>query len=76
MRDDSSSLQSLPDSFVTQQQIDAWYDDYYDDDNQDKFFEWYEDYKKRKAQKTQIKKSVYAYYLPSIKILGFLYARG
>ena len=43
-----------------------WYDDYYDDDdghwdnddNEDKFFEWYDGYKKRKAQKTKIKKEL------------------
>ena len=30
MRDDSSSLQFVPDWFVTQQQIDVWYDKLYD----------------------------------------------
>ena len=43
-----------------------WHDDYYDDDdghwdnddNEDKFFEWYDGYKKRKAQKTKIKKEL------------------
>ena len=43
-----------------------WYDDYYDDDdghwdnddNEDKFFEWYDGYKKRKAQKTKFKKEL------------------
>ena len=43
-----------------------WYDDYYDDDdghwdnddNEDKFFEWYDGYKKRKAQKTKIKEEL------------------
>ena len=43
-----------------------WYDDYYDDDgghwdnddNKDKFFEWYDGYKKRKPQKTKIKKEL------------------
>ena len=41
-------------------------DDYYDDDgdhwdnddDEDKFFEWYDGYKKRKAQKTSIKKEL------------------
>ena len=43
-----------------------WYDDYYDDDdghwdnddNKHKFFEWYDGYKKWKAQKTKIKKEL------------------
>ena len=46
-----------------------WYDDYYDgdhwdddgdywDDDKDKFFEWYDGYQKRKAQKAQIKKEL------------------
>ena len=46
-----------------------WHDDYYDDDgghwdddddddNEDKFFEWYNGYKKRKAQKAKIKKEL------------------
>ena len=52
VKDDSSSLQYVPDWFVTQQQIDLWYDGYYDDDrdhctdDKDKFFEWYDGYKK------------------------------
>ena len=64
---DSSSLQFVPDWFVTQQQIHIWYDDYYDDDGghwdndddeEDKFFEWYDGYKKRKAQKAKIKREL------------------
>ena len=38
-----------------------WYDEYYDDDgdnDEDKFFEWYDGYKKRKAQKASIKKEL------------------
>ena len=38
-----------------------WYDDYYDDDgdnDEDKFFEWYDGYKKRNAQKASIKKEL------------------
>ena len=45
-----------------------WYDDYYNDDyghcyendNEDKFFEWYDGYKKRKAQNVKIKKELTA----------------
>ena len=39
-----------------------WQDDYYDDDgdhqDDDKFFEWYDGYKKRKAQKVKIKEEL------------------
>ena len=47
-------LQYVPDWFVTQGQVKLWhdYDDYYGDD---KLTEWYEGYKKRKAQKAKIK---------------------
>ena len=66
VRDDSSSLQFVPDRFVTREGVDVWYDDYYDDDgghwddddDEDKFFGWYEGYKKRKAQKVSIKKEL------------------
>ena len=58
VKDDPSFLQFVPDSFVTQEQIKIWhYDgDHWDDDNdEDKFFEWYDAYKKRKVQKVSIK---------------------
>ena len=66
MKDDSSSLQFVPDWFVTREGVDVWYDDNYDDDgghwddddDEDKFFEWYNGYKKRKAQKAKIKKEL------------------
>ena len=50
----SRALEFVPDWFVTQQQIRSWgdYDDYWDDN--DKFFAWYDGYKKRKAQKAKI----------------------
>ena len=43
-----------------------WYDDYYDDDddhwdndeNEDKFFKWYNGYQKRRTQKAQIEKEL------------------
>ena len=43
-----------------------WCDDYYDDgvdhwdddNNEDKLFEWYDGYKKRKAQKAQLKEEL------------------
>ena len=42
-----------------------WYDDYYDedgghwyDDDEDKFFEWYDVYQKHKAQKASIEEEL------------------
>ena len=62
MRDDTSSLQFVPDWFVTREGLYMWHDDYYDengghwdDDDEHKFFEWYDWYKKRKGQKAKIK---------------------
>ena len=54
VKDDPSSLQFVPDWFVTQERIDVWYDDdywYHDDE----IIEWYNGYQKRKAQKAKIK---------------------
>ena len=49
------SLLYAPGWFVTQQQIKIWRDDdEYCDDN-DEFIEWYNGYKKRKAQKASMK---------------------
>ena len=66
VKDDSSFLQFVPNWFMTKEWIDMWYDDYYDDgdgwdeefNDKDKFFEWYDGNKKRKAQKAQIKKEL------------------
>ena len=54
IKDDPSSLQFVPDWFVSQQQLDVWYDDlyWYNDDD---ITECYEGYKKPKAQKPKIK---------------------
>ena len=54
VRDYLFSLKFVPDYFVTQQQIDEWYDDDYVY-NGNGMSEWYEGYKKRKAQKAKIK---------------------
>ena len=57
MRDDSSTLQFLPDWFVTQQQMDVWYDyDYCFHDGE--IIEWNKGYKKRMAQKVKIKEEL------------------
>ena len=66
VRDDSHSLQFVSDWFVTREGVDMCFDDYYDDDgnhwgdddNEDKFFERYDGYQKRKAQKAKIKEEL------------------
>ena len=52
-------MQYVPDMFVTQEQINLWYDDseYCDDGDEDNFFKWYDGYEKQKGQKASIKKS-------------------
>ena len=52
-----SSLQSVPDWFVTQQQLRTW-DDYDDYCNDDELITWYDSYRKRKALKAQIDKKL------------------
>ena len=47
-------LKYVPDWFVKQQQLKLWHDDH-DYYNNDKFIECCDGYKKRKAQKAQIK---------------------
>ena len=61
---------SLSDWFITKECIDMWYDDYdndgdhcddggdYWDDDKNKFFEWYDGYRKPKARKTSIKEEL------------------
>ena len=44
------SLQFVPDVFVTQQQIDKWYDDDYAY-NDNEMIEWYEGYKNERLKK-------------------------
>ena len=65
--ENSSSLQFVPDWFITRKWIDTWHDDYYDDgghqdddddDDEDTFFEWYDGYKKWKAQNASIKEEL------------------
>ena len=61
----SCNLKFAPDWFVTQDQVKLWldYDGYYwddddDDDDKDTLVEWCDGYKKRNAQKAQIKKEL------------------
>ena len=50
-------LRYVPNQFVTREWVDMWHDDYCDDDgdhwndddDEDKYCEWYDGYKKRKA---------------------------
>ena len=67
MVDDSSSLQYVPDWFVTRKWIDMSYDDYYDDDDhhwddddndEEKSSEWYDGCEACKAQKASIKEEL------------------
>ena len=62
VKEDSSSLEYVPDWFVRTEWMWMWYDHYYDDDrnhwdndNDDKYFDYYEGYQKCKAQKASIK---------------------
>ena len=58
-KENSSSLEYVPNYFVTREQMWMCYDDYYDDDgddhwddeNKDRFLDWYEGYQKRRGQK-------------------------
>ena len=62
IKEDSSTLQFIPDWFVTRKWMGMWCDDYCDgdgdhwnnDDDEDKFFGWYDGYQRRKAQKAKI----------------------
>ena len=59
VEEDLYLLEYVPDWFVRQEQIDLWHDDYYDDDYYDYgMTEWYNGYKKRKAQKAKIKEEL------------------
>ena len=51
VEDDPYSLQYVLDWFVTPSQLKLWHDDH-DYCSDDKLIEWYNGYKKRKAQKT------------------------
>ena len=57
VEEDPYSLQLVPDWFVMQDQVKIWYDD---DDycNDDELITWYDAYKKRRAQKVEIKEDL------------------
>ena len=60
VKNDPSSLQYVPDWFVTGEWESMWYnksDCWADDENND-FFKWYDGYKKRKAQKAKLKEEL------------------
>ena len=58
-----------------------WNDDYYDDnseywdDDEDKFFEWYDRFEKRKAQKDSIKEELLPVPWQSIKVVELAYIK-
>ena len=58
--EDFFSLKFVPDWFVRPQQVNLWYDDYYDYgglwDDDDEAPGWYEGYQKRKSQKSKNKR--------------------
>ena len=58
VRDYLFSLQFVPDWFVTQQQIDIWYDNDYVYNNDNEIIEWYKGYQKRRTQKVQMEKEL------------------
>ena len=66
VKNDSSSLEYVPDWLVTREWMWMWYDDYYDEDgahwdddeNKNKFFDWYKGYQKRRGQKVKIKEEL------------------
>ena len=64
VKEDSFSCQFVSDWFVTREWMWMWYDDYYDgdhwdnNDDEDKFFEWYDGYQKWKAQKANIREEL------------------
>ena len=51
-------LEYVPDWSVTRGWMLMWYDDHWDNDDEDKFFECNDGYKKRKAQKASIKEEL------------------
>ena len=56
--EDPSSLIYVPDWFVRQQQVNMWYDYYYNDDEYDEVIGWQNGYQKRKAQKAKRKEKL------------------
>ena len=65
VKDDFFPLQFVPGWFIRRDWVDMWHDDYYYDDgghwdydDEDKFFEWCDGYKKQKAQKASIKEEI------------------
>ena len=53
-----SSLIYVPDWFVRPQQVNLWYDDYYNDDSYGVVIKWHNSYQKHKAQKAKINEEV------------------
>ena len=63
IEDDPSTLEFIPDWFVTREWMCMWHDDYYYDDDwhddwRDEFSGWYDGYEVREARKTSIKEEL------------------
>ena len=69
IKEDSSSLQFIPDWFVTRKWVWMWCNDYYDgdgdhwdnddDDDEDKFFGWYDGYQNARPRRQRLRKNFY-----------------
>ena len=58
VREDPSFLIYVPDWFLRQQQVNMWYDDYYNDDNYNQVIGWHNGCQKRMVQKAKIKEDL------------------
>ena len=58
VREDPFSLEYVPNRFVRPQQVNMWYDDYYNDDDYDEINNWHDGYQKSRAQKAKIKEEL------------------
>ena len=57
VRDDPSYLVCVPDWFVRQQQVNMWYDDYYNDGDYDEIIKWHNGHKKGRPRRHKFRKN-------------------
>ena len=55
LEEEPSSLIYVTDWFVRQQQVNMWYDDYYNNEEYYEIIRWHNSCQKRKTQKAQMK---------------------